>query len=897
MLHRFLVLLLTALTVTTVAARAGQPAGSQATVGELRETRLPNGLRILTREMRHAPVVHFSVYYPVGSRNERTGVTGVSHLLEHLLFKGTKKLREGEIARTLFANGANFNAHTFSDFTRYVQTLASDRLETAIRVEADRMVNSRIDQADLDSEMSVVRSELEGSENNPANLLWTAVQATAFQSHPYRWPVIGWRSDVENVTRDAIYRYYRAHYGPNNATVVMVGDFKTDQAVDLVRRYFGGIKPIPTPSSVYTAEPPQRGERRVVVRRPGAVEQVLLAWKTPEGKSPDFYALDVISSLLGHGNASRIHQALVEKKLASEAGVSNPTQRDPYLFLVNAKAQAGVSARRLEAVILQEIDRLKETPVSQAELDRAKTQIESDTAYRRESSAEQAHDIGYWLMVSGDPHYGDTYLPRIRAVTAAEIQRIARKYFVAGAQTVGHFLPAGGEGVELPEPKSAARVERKQGARPIPLPKPVKTSRTTTPATRFTLANGISVVVQENPASPTFALQGSVPAGRVFSPAGSSVHGLAAALLTRSTQRRSARELAEVLESAGASLSYTAGNVVTTVTGRGLTRGFDRVMDLLAETVREPAFTQEDLDFVKARQLAALEGESEDPQSVAERAFRRAIYPEGNPLRLATLEQAKAELAAVTREDIVRFYRRHYGPDRMLLALAGDVQADRVRQALESRLGNWPRNPQAPAIPEIQVELPVRAVREVVQMPDKSEASVIWGHAPGVRRSDPQFYAAMVLDTILGGDFLSSRLAKRIRDEEGLAYSVWAYFDWDLFPGPFRIDAGVNPANVEKAVTSLQEEVQRVRASGVTQREVEEAVAYLTGSYPLRLETNAGLAANLWEIEFYNLGSDYTERRSEYYQKVTAAQVSELARTHLHPDRAALVIAGTVPAK
>src|SRR5262245_20481244 len=252
-----------------VAATPTRP-GLALTAG-VRDTTLPNGLRVLVKEVRGAPVVSFAVWYKVGSRNEHTGITGVSHLLEHMLFKGTPRYHVGEISRTLFLNGAAFNASTYYDWTNYYATIAADRLELAMEIEADRMVNSRIDRADLEAEMTVVRSELEGGENNPGRLLFQAVTSAAFSAHPYQWPVIGWRSDVENVPRDALYRYYKTYYGPNNATVVIVGDVETERALTLVRKYFGSLKRIPPPPPVYTAEPPQRGERRVTVRRAGSL--------------------------------------------------------------------------------------------------------------------------------------------------------------------------------------------------------------------------------------------------------------------------------------------------------------------------------------------------------------------------------------------------------------------------------------------------------------------------------------------------------------------------------------------------------------------------------------------------------------------------------------------------
>jgi zinc protease len=251
--------LLVSLALAAGSAPAADAPSAPAFGADVRETVLPNGLTVLIKPVRTAPVVSFSVWYRTGSRNEHTGITGVSHLLEHMLFKGTRHYQVGEISRTLSLNGAGFNASTYYDWTNYYETIAADRLELAMQIEADRMVNSRIDQADLDAEMTVVRSELEGGENNPGRLLWTAVTATAFQAHPYQWPVIGWRSDVENVPRDAIYRYYKTHYGPNNAVVVVVGDVDPDEALRLVEKHFGPIPPGAPPPPVYTTEPPQRG--------------------------------------------------------------------------------------------------------------------------------------------------------------------------------------------------------------------------------------------------------------------------------------------------------------------------------------------------------------------------------------------------------------------------------------------------------------------------------------------------------------------------------------------------------------------------------------------------------------------------------------------------------------
>jgi zinc protease len=863
----------------------------------VQETVLSNGLVVLVKEVRSAPVVSFSVWYRVGSRNEHTGITGVSHLLEHMLFKGTRQYRLGEIARTLFLAGAGFNASTYYDWTNYYETIASDRIELAMRIEADRMVNSRIDKADLDAEMTVVRSELEGGENSPGRLLWQAVVSAAFQAHPYNWPVIGWRSDVENVSRDAIYQYYRTYYGPNNAVVVVVGDVAAADALRLVRQHFGPIKPIPTPPEVYTTEPPQRGERRVTVRRSGSLPMALIAWKGPTGRDPDSYALDVLGGVLGEGRTGRLYQALVEKGVASRVDAGSPSLRDPFLFYVSATARPGVTAERLETALLEEVERVAATPITDEELARAQRRAEAEFVFQTNSVTAQARQLGYWAM-NGDWRYLTTYLDRIRALTPADIQAVARRTFVADNRTVGHFVPSdAGAPAGAPPREASARVERpKRGDRPITLP---RTSAARVPSrhvTRFTMDNGISVIVQENHANPTVALRASVPAGSLADPQDRpGLAGFTAAMLSRGTTQRSALGFATALEDVGASLGAGADTLATAITGQALTRDFDLVLDLFTEMLRQPTFPAADLERLKGETLAGIAQSKTNPDRVASRAFERAVFPSGHPLRPETFEESEAAVAAMTRDDLVAFHRRQYGPDRMIVVVAGDVAAEQVRDALQKRLGDWPRNPEARPIGPPDLPLQTAPVSLEIPVPDRSQAAIIWGHAGGLRRSDPDFYQVQVMSLILGGGALTSRFSTSIRDDQGLAYTVYGSFDASLYPGPYRAGMGTNPANARKAVAALEAEVRRIRRDGVTRREVDEAVAYLTGRFPLRLETNAGIAEILWGMEFFNLGADYIDRYASYYRAVTVQQVNEAARAHLHPDVATVVVAGSLP--
>jgi zinc protease len=884
-------------------ARTAPPAaGSRnaAVTAGVRETMLPNGLKVLTKEVHSAPVVAFQVWYKVGSRNEHTGITGCSHLLEHMLFKGTKRYAVGEISRTLSVNGARFNAQTSSDYTSYFETLSSDRLELAMQIESDRMVNSLIDPHQFKSEMTVVRSELEGHENDPGDLLYRAVWATAYQVHPYHWPVIGWRVEVENVPRDALYAYYKRYYGPNNATVIIVGDFDTNRALAMVRQYFGTIRPIPNPPPVYSQEPPQRGEQRVVVNRAGNLKQLMLAYHIPEGKHVDFYAMDVLSQVLSAGRSSRLYQTLVETQQAVGAYAGNPTMRDPSLFMFQATARPGVELGDLEKAMLAQIDRLKNEDVSEEELQRAKNQIVADFVYEADSVTEQATLMGRYESWTGW-RYLDTYLDRVRAVTAADLRRVAQRYLTEANRTAGWFVPTNEPGSSGGGPvgEAAARAEpAPPNARPIPLPKRSPALTRQPRVTRTVLDNGVVIIVSENRSNPTVALQGNMAtAGGNRDPADRpGLASMTAGMLSRGTERRSSLEIARELESTGAATSFSAGDDALSFTGAALAKDFDRMLAVLADEMRHPTFPVAELDKLRQQSLAGLQRELEDPDAQATRAFQRAIFPAGHPNRPPSVAEEEASLKAMTRDELAAFYRRHYGPDAVILVIAGDVSADQAVAAVRRHLGDWAKNPDAPRTLPPDPPLQERPIRDVIPMPDKSEVAVYYGFAGGLKRSDPDFYATQLMNNILGGGTgLENRLARRIRDQQGLVYTVYSYFDAGKIAGPFTVNLGTNPANTDRAIASLEAEVKRMREQGATDRERQEALAFLTGYFPVRLEANAGLAGVLLVAEYYGLGMDYIRKYASYYEAVTTSQVNEAAKKHLHPDRATVVIAGSVP--
>jgi zinc protease len=417
-----------------------------------------NDLKLLLAPRRAAPVVAFMVLYRVGSRNEAVGHTGSTHLLEHMLFKGTptyNKQNGTQIAHVLQRQGGVFNADTWFDRTRYYEMLPSDQLELAIHLEADRMRNSFIADEDRQSEMTVVRNELERGENEPANILHERLWAMAFREHPYHHPTIGWRSDVEGVPTWRLKEFYDTFYHPNNATAIIVGDFDEQAALDLMSEHFGQIPPSSRPiPPMYTVEPPQEGEIRFTLRRVGQLGLINVGWHIPEAAHPDTAALTVLDTLLSAGITSRLYQALVETQMAVDIGAQAFQFVDPGLFMVHVTLRPGVAHADAERVAFEVIEKLKTEDAPEKELQKAKNLITTQMIYLRDSPMGVARVIAEAEAVANWKMFVD--LPKmVEQVTPADIKRIATTYFTEDNRTVGWFIPkqpeAGEEGIEVYE--------------------------------------------------------------------------------------------------------------------------------------------------------------------------------------------------------------------------------------------------------------------------------------------------------------------------------------------------------------------------------------------------------------------------------------------------------------
>ncbi|MDT7806692.1 MAG: zinc protease [Acidobacteriota bacterium] len=900
----------------------------------VREFRLANGLKLLLVENRVAPVATFMVVYRVGSRNEAVGHTGATHLLEHMLFKGTptfNRARGTQVAATLQRIGADYNATTWYDRTNYFETVPSDALELAVHLEADRMRNSFIADEDRRSEMTVVRNELERGQNEPMLVLDESVYAAAFREHPYHHPTIGWRADVENVPTARLKEFYDTFYHPNNATAIVVGDFDEESALGLVNRYFGTLpassSPIP---EVYTDEPRQQGERRLVVRRTGELPLVQVAFRTPaalgqdavlsnatlaaRAASPpdrnDTYPLAVLSALLTNGVTSRLYQALVETELAVSVDARVDQFRDPGLFNVYATAAPGVEPQKVEDAIHRELARAS-TELRDDEVEKAKRQIAAHVAYERDGTHNVAMQMSEAEAVA-DWRFYNTYSNNIARVNADDVRRVAAAYFQEDARTVGHFIPkedgadGDGSGSDDPGAKSAKPALKPHGYKfhhdpqvnhDDPQVKEPGSASLSARVVREELETGAVLLVLENATTPTVALRGSLRAGSYFEP--KSKPGLAritAEMLKRGTLRRGKLELAGALEEVGADIEFDADAFAVQISARSLAADFPALAATLAEMLREPSFPTDELEKLKQQTIAAIRQQQADTAWRAYERLTQTLFDEENPFYTHAGERLVESVGAITVEDVRGFYEKFYGGRSLIISVAGDVRASQAVRVLREALEGF-GGPEGVDVSVTDAEPPSGARREFVLVRDKANVDVLLGTAAPLRRAASDYYAAMLANRALGESTLSSRLGLQVRDAEGLTYGIASRFRAPtLAAGPWYIAVSVNPSNVERAIESTLGVLREYVEHGIRPEELADEKSSAVGSFKVSLSTNAGLTVALWNAEFYGLGVDYVERYPELVRAVTIEEVNAAIRKYFRPEQLSIVIAGDIDA-
>jgi len=893
----------------------------------VRKTVLENGLTVLTKEVHTAPVASVQVWYKVGARNEAPGVNGIAHQLEHMLFKGTTS-RPIQFGRLFSALGSDSNAFTSYDQTAYFGTVERNKLKALLELEADRMQNSLISAEQLESEKRVVISELQGYENGPDYRLSRAVMRAAFPNSAYGLPVGGTKADVEKFTVEQVRKYYRNYYSPENATLVIVGDFETQPTLQAVKESFGKVpgaegagvrgqgsgirraeeageensalplapRPLPLaprPSPLASRPSP------LILREPGAAALLQVVYPLPDVNHPDVPALDVMDYILTKGRTSRLYQALVESGLASDAGGHVASFIESGWYELEATAAPGQKLAKIDSALQQAIANLREKGVTAEELNRAKAQLRATIILNNRDISSQAMQLGYDQTTAGDYRYTDRYLAAIEKVSAADVKRVATNYLAPAKRTAGLFEPTQIEGQQSPAATGSTQItENFSPGEPVDpaevakyLP-PVNTTKT--PTTRslpeqFTLSNGLDVLLLPDPSTPTVTLSGYIRGGTEFdieNKAG--LADLTAENLMNGTKSKDALMLAKALEDRGASLSFGAKREGVSVDGYSLATDLPTLIQTFADVVQNATFPTKELELSRQRALAALKLELDNPARVAQRAFQKTVYPKNHPFHTFPVEDS---LKRISRADVMKFYQEHYRPDQTVLTLVGDFEPKAVRSLLEKQLSNWKASGKAPTVNYPPAPLPAKVVQLNPVLPGKTQAITLMGYR-GIDRKDPRYYSSLVLNEILGGSTLSSRLGTEIRDRQGLTYGIYSNFLAGRHPGPFLIQMQTSPEDAQRAIASTRSLLQQIHKQGVTQDEVEAAKRSLTSSYTVSLANPDDLANRILMNKVYGLDEEELRQFSQKIQAVTLAQVNQAAKELLQPDNLVVVTAG-----
>lgn len=870
-------------------------------VGGIREYKLDaNGLRVLLLPQQLAPVATFMVTYHVGSRNEVTGTTGATHLLEHLMFKGTDRFdrsRGTGFDQTLERVGAETNATTWLDRTNYFATVPSTALPLLIELEADRMRNLALRESDRRPEMTVVRNEFERGENMPLEALSKELWAAAFIAHPYHHETIGWRSDIERVPIGKLRAFYDTFYWPDNATVTVIGDFDPAATLAEIRRRYGPIPRAPHPfPQIYTEEPEQSGQRRVTVKRAGELGIVSLAHKIPAATHADWPAIEVLNAILTRGKTSRCYRALTDKNLTIDVNGVAGFNHDPSLHVISAILNPGANHEEVERRLVAEIGRIRNEGVTADELKTAIAGLLARHEYLRDGSFAQAGEINECIAV-GDWTLFVTMEDKLKAVTAADVQRVARKYLVENHSIAGWFVPSNrmddaGDPAAAPVTTESRHFEPKKVLPPRP---PVGELAATSPnlarrVVRREIA-GIDVLACPTPVKGIVHLIASVPAGEGKSSNRALAH-LAAGMLERGTREHDQFALAGMLEKVGTTLEFKVGADTVDFSAKCRTTDLTLVLSVLAEELREPAFSAGEFARLKKELAGEVRQMLEDPDKVAAIAFSRAVFPEGQPARLSTIPELLAGIGSAKLADVRAFHAENYGPSAMRIVAAGDLDAASFQEAIAKAFDGW--KPQSQRGAE-KARAPAPEGGDIVlEMPDKASVSVVIGQQSGLRAGEPDWLALHTATHVLGRGF-TSRLTGHVRDREGLTYGIGAGMIEDTFhPGAWQVTATFAPSLLERGLASARGQIADWWKDGISADELAYRKGTITGQFLVSLETTEGLARQL--LRCAQRGSD-VRWLDDFPAKVNALTLEEVnaaVRRHLDPAKMVTVKAGTM---
>ncbi|UCD65276.1 MAG: insulinase family protein [Deltaproteobacteria bacterium] len=855
----------------------------------LHKATLDNGLTVIVKEMPGTRVATVQIWVKAGSVYENSEEAGITHFIEHMIFKGTETRGPGELAGAIEGAGGRVNAYTSYEYTVYHATLSAVHWDMAFEVLAEAVMHSVFDPEELEREIKVVLEEFAMRYDRPNIMLFHELMATAYTSHPYRLPVIGNEESINKFSREKILEYMQKHYYPQNLTVVVAGDVKGREVVARVNDIMGGMTRGETETSPLPVEPVQEEARFFTLKADIMQPQVAIAIPISKFKSPDTPALDVLAQIVGHGETSRLYRSLRdEKQLVYGVNATAFTPTDPGMFEITAVLDGNNMLPAFEAA-LAELFKLKYFSVTDEELKRAKRSLESDFVFNLERVEGQARVLGSFEMMTGDPRE-DEYLEKIRAVTHDDIKRVAQKYFTAETISVGFLMPTGST-FEPDREEVEASIARAQEAAIHSDSEAMLPNSYLSRVHRFRLENGITLLVREDDTVPTVGIRAVFPGGlREETQVTNGAFSYISDLLPKGTKSMTAKELAEAVADMAGGLTGFSGKNTFGIKADFLARFFPEGLALVRDVIREPAFDPKEAEKIRPALLAQLKQQEDSLTSLAFQEFNSLLFG-GHPYGLNSIGSEDA-IKSFTAEALREIYFQHAKPENMVLAISGDVKAEETKDLVVSLFGDW-QITKSSAKQEIEEDIlpPAMLTKESIKeiSRDKEQIHLVIGFL-GTTLKNPDRFGLEVLDTILSGQ--SGRLFTELRDKQSLAYSLSSFSFFGLDTGAFGIYIGTSPEKKEQAINSVWHELRTIREEKVGEEELNRAKNILISQYELAMQTHSAQALELGLNETYDLGQDYGNRYIQAIQEIDAARVLEVARKYILPDAYVMVAVG-----
>ena len=832
---------------------------------DVRVTTLKNGLTIIVREDHSAPVVSAQAWCMAGSIHEGRWLgAGLSHVLEHMLFKGTSSRPGSRIDQEVQEAGGYMNAYTSFDRTVYHIDVPNTGARTAIDILCDIMQNAALPPDELAKEMDVIRREMDMGYDDPGRRSSRRLFETAYTRSPYRFTIIGYPDIFNEVKPQDIRSYYEEKYAPNNVFYVVVGDVKNEDVVSQIQTAYEKTKARPIPPMVLPNEPHQTAAREIVEEAAIELGHFHFAWHIPDLRHPDVPILDVLAVLLGSGRSSRLYQTVREKlALVHHVDAWTYSPGNPGLFGMSAVVDGDKFAAARDAM-LAEVEKMKSAPVSAGELSKAVKQFISGTLSSRKTMQGQAQDLGGSWIAANDLNFSARYLEAVKRITPADLQRVAKQYLTAENRTLFALLPNGCA------PKAVSHSEQSSEH----------------PIQKFELANGLKLLVKEDHRLPFVEFRAVFQGGVLTeTPENNGVTQLMGKLLLKGTTTRSAEDISNEIESVGGHIDSYGGNNSFGVNAEVLSSDFKTGLDLVADVLLNPTFPADALEREREVQLANLQAQRDHLLKSASVAMRRALFGDAS-YGLDPLGNEKS-LEQLQVSDLKQFHAQFTVPNNCVLAIFGDVNTAEVRATVEKSFGSWKPNP---AMAELSAKMrriaaAAASQKRVTEIRDKKQAVLVIGF-PGTTLNTPERYALDLIQETCSD--LGSRLFLRIRDELGLAYYVGAQHFPGLVPGYFSFYVGTMPEKVELVEKELLHEARLLRESGLSEAELKRAKAKIIGQKKIARQDLGNVATTSALDELYGLGYAHSDEEDALYEAVTLEQARAAAEKYLQELQAAI---------